>query len=164
MIRLPLNRARLGFISGGCFLPVLIMLFFVLGIPSDTRFEPSFEIVGLWGLIAVFAALSLYIAGIALFTPHGLRLDADGLSGFYAPAPLKWSDIEDIDLVVSNKNKVIGLRLHDREAYWSSLTPGQRLFRLGQPAPFHASIPLAPFRATETELLTLLRRYWWTYR
>lgn len=158
--RLPLNRVRLGFIAGGCFLPVLILLPFVLAL----GFELSSEMLGLWGLIAVFAALSFYIAGIALFTPHGLRLDAHGMSGYYSPAPFKWSDIAEIELVTSNKNKLIGLRLHDRDAYWDALTPRQRLFRLGQPAPFHASIPLAPFQATETELLALLRRYWRRYR
>ncbi|MEL7256593.1 MAG: hypothetical protein AAFN80_01960, partial [Pseudomonadota bacterium] len=92
--RLPLNRARLGFIAGGCFLPVLMLLPFVLAI----GFELSTEMLGLWGLIAVFGALSFYIGGIALFTPHGLRLDAHGMSGYYAPAPLRWSDIAEIEL------------------------------------------------------------------
>ena len=164
VIRLPLNRARLGFIAAGCALPAFFVLFFLMAIPADLRFELSFKTLGLWGAMAAFGALSAYLAGVALFTPHGLRLDAHGLSGYYAPAPLEWSDIADIDLVRSGKTMVIGLRLHDRDAYWSRLTLGQRLFRLGQPSPFHASIPITPFAVTEAELLALLRKYWWQHR
>ena len=164
VIRLPLNRVRLGFIAAGCVLPALFVLFFLMAMPADLRFQFSFRNIALWGALVGFGGLSTYISGIAMFTPHGLRLDADGVSGYYAPAPLKWSDIADIDLVRSGKTMVIGLRLHDRDAYWNRLTPVQRLFRLGQPSPFHASIPITPFALTEAELLALLRKYWWQHR
>ncbi len=54
----------------------------------------------LLGFAAIFlTGFALYLLAIVIFGPIALRMDKDGISGYFAP-PLRWKDISDIDVYV----------------------------------------------------------------
>lgn len=76
---------------------------------------------------SMFAGFALFFGGIALRNPVALRMDAQGISGFYCD-PATWDEITDIGLVIGHKNhRFLGFTLHDpigfrdRQSAWRRL-------------------------------------------
>ena len=74
-----------------------------------------------------FAALAVYFIGIALRQPVALRLDENGISGFYV-TPATWDEIASVGTFEdTNRYKFLGFALHDPIAFRDRQTPWGRL-------------------------------------
>ncbi|KIN75065.1 hypothetical protein Z945_2964 [Sulfitobacter noctilucae] len=75
---------------------------------------------------AVFAGLACLNIGIAFKKPAALRMDAHGISGFYAD-PATWHEIEKIDTITDAKGRrFLGFGLLDAVAFRDHQTPWRR--------------------------------------
>lgn len=106
-------------------------------------FGPSIHMVLGLPCTAVFGALSAYFFGIALRKPVALRMDQNGISGFYAE-PTSWAEIRAIGVFTTDKEKTfLGITLHDPIAFRDRQTPLRRLksWSSGRSSGYHILIP-----------------------
>ncbi len=84
---------------------------------------------GMWLCLAGtvgFTATTLYFIGVALKSPTALRMDARGISGFYAD-PATWAEIAYIESFANNKGHMfLGFTLRDHIAFRDRQTPWRR--------------------------------------
>lgn len=84
---------------------------------------------GLWLCLAGtvgFTVPTLYFIGVALKSPIALRMDARGISGFYAD-PTTWAEIARIESFANDKGHMfLGFTLHDHIAFRDRQTPWRR--------------------------------------
>lgn len=79
------------------------------------------------GLILVLVPVAVFLIGLAVRNPVALRMDRDGISGFFT-APARWSEIDRIDLRPGPKETMyLGFRLKDPISFRDRQTPMQRL-------------------------------------
>ena len=68
-------------------------------------------------IAAFFGWFALYFFGLAAKTPAALRMDAQGISGFYAD-PAKWDEIKAVKVIKDSKNdRFLGFVLTDPIAF-----------------------------------------------
>ncbi|MEH6646622.1 hypothetical protein [Sulfitobacter sp.] len=100
------------------------------------------------GMALALLGISIYLFGIAIRQPIALRMDEDGISGYYAP-PLTWSQIADFGVYRDRSEGTfipttyIGIRVARTGALYAAQTPRQRsttasLFRKSD---YHILIP-----------------------
>lgn len=93
-------------------------------------------------LTAFFGLGAFYTLGMAWHRPVGLRIDADGVSGYYAPT-LRWDEISQIMQSLSGGGRDIMVELRDRKAFkarqprWAQVLHGLELNMGLTPIPAH---------------------------
>lgn len=101
-----------------------------------------------------FGGLAIYAIGLAWRKPVGLRLDAHGVSGYFAPS-LQWEDIRAIP-ARSIKQRVL-IDLKDPQSFWAT----QPLWtRINNALSFQANmvqINTGPIRAESGDIIDALR-------
>lgn len=95
-----------------------------------------------------FGVSGIYLLGVAKFRPIALRMDQDGISGYYVP-PLKWSEISEIDTYKEYVDggpiytKHVGIRASRTTALFQGLSRRayDKAIRLENRTGFHILIP-----------------------
>jgi hypothetical protein len=151
-----LRFAVLAGLIGVIFLPCFFLLAWRFPFADGIAFADTLALLG----ALMGGGFALVLGGIALRNPVGLRLDRDGLSGYAAPAPLRWSDIADLQLVQVGRATAIAIWLHDPAAYRASLNPWQRLMQSGQINGAHASINALGLDMSPRDVHAAMRRFW----
>lgn len=92
-------------LSGGLFGFCAAIMIFAATLP--VWFGAPFHFLVLFGLGVglIFAACAAYFIGIALKRPVALRMDANGISGFYAD-PATWDEISGVDVFEGHKSRL----------------------------------------------------------
>ena len=110
----------------------------------------------------LFAPAAMFLIGMAIHNPLALRMDKDGISGFYT-SPAKWSEIESIKLINGTRNtKSLGFALEDPIGFRDRQTPFQRFtsWMNGRSTGYHISIPETVLKNTNVaELLDQAKRF-----
>lgn len=89
--------------------------------------------------LVIFCGMAVYSLGMAVHRPVGVRLDADGISGFFAPS-LRWDEIARIEPYRVHRGSCIGIVLHDPEGYRDTLSGWGKLRAVMTKRPFHVVI------------------------
>jgi len=119
----------------------------------------------------LFAGLALLQLGTAWARPAGLRMDKDGISGFYL-APILWRDVREVGLFIGPANHrhadennpdaaphptrmFLALRIANNETWWFENTTLQRitLAMRGRPKQWDALVPLASLDCADPRTL-----------
>lgn len=103
-----------------------------------------------------FGAIAVMGIGLAIKGPVGLRIDAQGLSGFEASPPIAWADIEHVETIRYGRHLAIGIVLKDRESYWKTLSGWQRLKRGGLPKGMDAIVHTSRLAQSHEPVLRLI--------
>lgn len=78
------------------------------------------------GALAFLALPSIWFLGVALKRPVALRIDENGVSGFYAD-PATWHEIDQINVIPNNKGKlVLAFALNDPVGFRDRQSPWRR--------------------------------------
>lgn len=109
------------------------------------------------GLIG-FGGLAAYPLGLATGKPTGLRMDADGISGYLAPT-LKWDDIKRIQPYRIHRGTCIGIELHDPEAYRARVSNWERVSSHMMKRPFHAGINTSSLEEDAFQIAERMQAY-----
>ena len=94
-------------------------------------------------IASVFAGFALFYLGIALRKPVALRMDAQGISGFYCD-PATWDEIKDIGLVIGQKHhRFLGFTLRDPIGFRDRQSPWRRFssWASGRTSGHHIIVP-----------------------
>ena len=125
VIRIPIRRGRAALIGcvyagfGASIAAPCLIVILNEGLRSEMFF---LALLGL-GLLAV----GVWHIGVAITAPVALRMDKDGISGYFIP-PATWGEIADIGRhEVENKKYFIGFKLIDPMEFRDRQTPWQRL-------------------------------------
>lgn len=124
-----INRRRcvlLGIAQAAMCLLIIAMLVFPL-------FIGIFDWLILLGLAgsAMFGWFALYFFGLARKNPIALRMDKQGISGFYAD-PASWAEIKSAFAYVGHKHhRFLGFELHDPVAFRDRQSPWRRYLSWG---------------------------------
>lgn len=105
-----------------------------------------------------FGAGAVFAIGLALKKPVGLRLDAHGLSGYYAPT-LEWSDIRQVPQRLSSGGKIILLDLKDPKAYWARQSRAARVMQALNLQAGMVAVTVHMIKAKPDDILNLIHRY-----
>ncbi len=97
---------------------------------------------------AFLTGCAFYLFAIAMFRPIALRMDADGISGYYAP-PLRWEDIDSFDVYTERHEggpfytRHIGIKVARTTSLFNGLTRQKydRALHLYKRTGFHILIP-----------------------
>jgi hypothetical protein len=90
-----------------------------------------------------FAGFALLFLGIALRNPVALRMDPQGISGFYCD-PATWDEITDIGLVIGQKHhRFLGFTLRDPIGFRDRQSPWRRFasWSSGRASGHHIIVP-----------------------
>lgn len=114
-----------------------------------------------FGLFLAFAPgplsglMGLWFLGIALKSPVALRMDAHGISGFYAD-PATWDEITTIGTFTdANRNRFVGfavqdpIALRDRQTAWGRL----KSHASGRHYGYHIAVPERLLKGSDVEAL-----------
>lgn len=116
--------------------------------------------------------VGLWCLGIAIARPIGLRLDPDGISGYFL-VPMIWADVKAVSLyeqtrvlhhgdgdveIADQGYPYLALRLHDPQVWHSRASAVQRLFQRAQPRTraWHVLMPLDDLRPADPRAVTHL--------
>lgn len=141
-ILVPTRRSRSLMIAGSfAVLAVFCLGFFGLAL---TRAAPLDALPFVtFAVGAGCAALTFYFVGVALRAPMALRMDQNGISGYYAE-PAEWAEIKDIGVITGQKgHRFLGFALHDPIAFRDRQTAWRRLtsWSSGRSSGYHIVIP-----------------------
>lgn len=114
-----------------------------LGLPSGLNLliEPLGAV-----LLGGFAA---YLFGIAIWRPIALRMDEDGISGYFAP-PVAWDEVGDVEVFKEYSERgdlfpitYLGIKLRKSSAVYrrQSHRAGERMLRKARKTGYHFLIP-----------------------
>ena len=101
--------------TGILFLFLVLLLLFVALMSFASEGWHFLDGLVLIGLV-LFSATSATLIGIAYCKPVGLRVDADGISGYLAPV-LAWEEIRRISPYRIHRGTCIGIELVDGDAF-----------------------------------------------
>ena len=141
-ILVPIRRSRSLMIAGSfAVLAAFCLGFFGLVLTRDAPIDALPFVTFAVG--AGCAALAFYFAGVALRAPMALRMDQNGISGYYAE-PAEWREIKDIGVITGQKgHRFLGFALHDPIAFRDRQTAWRRLtsWSNGRSTGHHIVIP-----------------------
>lgn len=97
---------------------------------------------------AFMAGFALYLFALAIFRPIALRMDADGISGYYIP-PMRWHEIGEIAPYKERAGLSlfytmhVGIKVANTKRLFTALSWGKynRALRLQKSTGFHILIP-----------------------
>lgn len=163
-VLIPINRRRSATIGIGCAgLGLVTLGIMALIAISDSR-NGSVLVIGVLSA-GVFLWLGVHFIGIAYRNPVALRMDAHGISGFYA-TPALWSEIKSIRhesrrydhstlAAALSRNSIdvqqLGFELNDPVGFRDRQTPWQRLssWSNGRAVGLHIIIPEGVLKDTK---------------
>lgn len=105
--------------------------------------------------LLLFGVLAVRLLGIAFSRPIALRMDQNGISGYYAD-PATWREIDQIDLVTDSKGNVsLGFALNDPVGFRDRQTPWRRFlyWSNGRSHGHHVVIPHLALKNGQAEQL-----------
>ena len=116
-----------------------------LGVLAIPLWAGIFDWVILFGLLAAgfFLWFAAFFFGLAHRAPVALRMDAQGISGYYADAAT-WDEIKEIKVVTGHKrHKLLGFELHDPVAFRDRQTSWRRFqsWSTGRSGKVHLTVP-----------------------
>lgn len=161
VVRVHIRRGKLlatGIVAGLFAAAMTAYGWYILSITGSLHF-----LAVLCAIMALLCAFyTVYAVGLSLKNPIALRMDRDGVSGFYT-APAKWREIEKISVFTGSKgHKFLGFTLKDSFGFRARQTAFQR-FRSwdafnGTGA--HIVVPASVLRNIEVEdLLTQAKTF-----
>jgi hypothetical protein len=137
-----INRRR-AILLGALILPIalvgLIFLWLAIFIAESFNWPAFLALL----LTICCGAVSLFFFGIAYRMPVALRMDAQGISGFYAD-PATWQEISDSAAFSGNKGHLfLGFALHNPVGFRDRQTAWQRLksWSSGRGYGYHIVVP-----------------------
>lgn len=110
----------------------------------------------------ILAVCAVFVLGIAWRAPVALRMDAQGISGYYA-APATWAQIENIGVFTGHKgHQFLGFTLIGPIAFRTKQNPTRRVGRWASKSTggYHITVPQSVLRGTNVDqLLTQARDF-----
>ncbi len=133
---------------------ILLLGFCALGLWAGVSvFDPLFLSCILLGLF--FAATSAYLISLGIKKPVALRMDTQGISGFFAD-PATWDEVAEVGVITGHKRrKFLGFTLHDPVAFRDRQTAWGRFksYASGRSSGHHIVIPEAMMQDDTAETL-----------
>ena len=133
---------------------ILLSPFVLLMLRPPFDAMTSLLLLGFAGLVA----LSVYGLGLALARPVALRVDSDGISGYFAPN-LRWEQIERIEARRVYKGALVGIFLKDPEGYLHSLGTWGRLRYALRKRPYHTTVNASHMRGDVQDVVAAMERF-----
>ncbi len=113
-----------------------------------------------FGTSVSFGLPSFWFLGIAIKRPIALRMDENGISGFYAD-PATWDEIEQINVARDHKGRpMVGFALHDPIGFRDRQTPWRRYkyWANGRAFGHHVILPHMTLKNGEAAKLVVVAR------
>ena len=153
-IKIRVRSARF-FVAGGilAFCAIFCLTFAAIILSVSSGFGTAFW-TAFTGL-AFFGLPGFFLLGIAIKQPIALRVDKNGISGYYAD-PATWHEIDEINAVTDSKGKTsVGFSLMDPVGFRDKQTPWRRFtyWSNGRGHGHHVIIPHLIFEPGQAEKL-----------
>ena len=145
---------------GGIFFGVFAVVFMAPFVFLIVVYHTVFDWVSLLAVATLVgsAVFAIYALGLAISKPVGLRIDPDGISGYFAPS-LRWDEIERVEPFYVHKGSAIGIMLKDPEAWRAKQTGWGRLRSALFHKSYDATVNTTHMRERVEDIAAHMRRY-----